>query len=234
MDKKYKMNKKSLWGLCLILAMFVSMFTVGCGKKKDNGSGTTIQTVTVITTEATTEKTADTTAESTTEATTENTTEKTTASTESPTEATTEVTTESTSEEATELTTESTSATTEEKPTETEDYPDEDGVYTSKEDVALYLYTYGKLPQNFITKKQAQKLGWSGGSLEDYAPDKCIGGDRFGNYEHILPDGNYYECDIDTLGKKSRGAKRIVYSKDGRIYYTEDHYESFTLLYGEE
>ncbi|MCR4609604.1 MAG: ribonuclease [Eubacterium sp.] len=210
------------------------MFTVGCGKKKDKDSGTTVQTVTVITTEGTTEKTSDTTAESTTEVTTENTTEKTTASTESPTEATTEVTNESTSEEATELTTEATSATTEEDINETEDYPAEDGVYTSKDDVALYLYIYGKLPQNFITKKQAQKLGWSGGSLEDYAPGKCIGGDRFGNYEHILPDGNYYECDIDTLGKKSRGAKRIVYSKDGRIYYTEDHYESFTLLYGEE
>ena len=227
-------KKKSLWGLCLVLALFVSMFTGGCGKKKDKDSGTTVQTVTVITTEGTTEKTSDATAESTTEVTTENTTEKTTASTESPTEATTEVTTESTSEEATELTTEATSETTEEDITETEDYPDEDGVYTSKDDVALYLYTYGKLPQNFITKKQAQKLGWSGGSLEDYAPGKCIGGDRFGNYEHILPDGNYYECDIDTLGKKSRGAKRIVYSKDGRIYYTEDHYESFTLLYGEE
>ncbi len=227
-------RKKTLWGLCLVLALFVSMFTVGCGKKKDKDSGTTVQTVTVITTEGTTEKTSDTTAESTTEVTTENTTEKTTASTESPTEATTEVTNESTSEEATELTTEATSATTEEDINETEDYPAEDGVYTSKDDVALYLYIYGKLPQNFITKKQAQKLGWSGGSLEDYAPGKCIGGDRFGNYEHILPDGNYYECDIDTLGKKSRGAKRIVYSKDGRIYYTEDHYESFTLLYGEE
>lgn len=114
---------------------------------------------------------------------------------------------------------------------------DENGSYTSKEDVALYIHLYGKLPQNFITKKEAEALGWSGGSLEKYAPGKCIGGNRFGNYEELLPvkKGRVYtECDIDTLGAKSRGAKRIVFSNDGLIYYTDDHYESFTLLYGEE
>lgn len=114
---------------------------------------------------------------------------------------------------------------------------DENGSYTTKDDVALYIHTYGKLPQNFITKKEAQALGWSGGSLEPYAPGKCIGGTHFGNYEGKLPekDGrSYTECDIDTLGKSSRGAKRIVFSNDGLIYYTEDHYSSFTLLYGEE
>ena len=108
---------------------------------------------------------------------------------------------------------------------------EENGSYTTKEDVALYIHTYGKLPPNFITKKAAQKLGWEGGALEPYAPGKCIGGNYFGNYEGILPEGNYKECDIDTLGKKSRGAKRIIYSDDGRIYYTEDHYKSFTQLY---
>lgn len=114
---------------------------------------------------------------------------------------------------------------------------DEDGSYTSKEDVALYIHLYGHLPQNFITKKQAQALGWSGGSLEKYAPGKSIGGSRFGNYEGLLPDapGRYYtECDIDTQGKSKRGAKRIVFSNDGLVYYTGDHYASFTLLYGEE
>lgn len=111
---------------------------------------------------------------------------------------------------------------------------DPDGSYTTAEDVSLYLYTYGELPDNFMTKKEAKKLGWTGGSLEKYAPGMCIGGDYFGNYEGTLPDGDYHECDIDTLGAKSRGAKRIVYSEDGRIYYTEDHYETFTLLYGEE
>ena len=114
---------------------------------------------------------------------------------------------------------------------------DEDGVYTTKDDVALYLHTYGHLPSNFITKKEAEKLGWSGGSLEPYAPGKCIGGSHFGNYEGILPekDGrSYTECDIDTLGADKRGAKRIVFSNDGLIYYTENHYETFELLYGEE
>jgi hypothetical protein len=108
---------------------------------------------------------------------------------------------------------------------------DEYGSYTTKDDVALYIHTFGKLPSNFITKKEAQKLGWSGGSLEPFAPGKCIGGNYFGNYEGVLPEGKYRECDIDTLGKKSRGAKRIIYSDDGRIYYTDDHYKSFTQLY---
>ncbi len=103
--------------------------------------------------------------------------------------------------------------------------------------MALYIHVYGHLPSNFITKKEAEKLGWSGGSLESYAPGMCIGGDRFGNYEGLLPKKagrSYTECDIDTLGKKSRGAKRIVFSNDGLIYYTDDHYASFELLYGEE
>lgn len=114
---------------------------------------------------------------------------------------------------------------------------DINGSYTSKDDVALYIHTYNQLPNNFITKKMAQKLGWSGGSLEPYAPGKSIGGDRFGNYEGLLPKKagrTYTECDIDTMYADKRGAKRIVFSNDGLIYYTDDHYETFTLLYGEE
>jgi hypothetical protein len=113
---------------------------------------------------------------------------------------------------------------------------DPNGSYTSKEDVALYIHLYGKLPQNFITKSQARNLGWKSGSLERYAPGKCIGGDTFYNKEGLLPKKSgrtYKECDIDTLGKSSRGAKRIVFSNDGLIYYTDNHYASFTLLYGE-
>ncbi|MCQ2405090.1 MAG: hypothetical protein MJ083_03750, partial [Clostridia bacterium] len=56
-----------------------------------------------------------------------------------------------------------------------------------------------------------------------------IGGDRFGNYEKLLPSGgSYTECDLDTDGGKSRGAKRLIFSSDGRYYYTADHYEHFT------
>ena len=108
----------------------------------------------------------------------------------------------------------------------------EDGTYTSKDDVALYIHTYGKLPSNFITKNEAKKLGWTGGGLDEFAKGKCIGGDRFGNNEGKLPDGKKYkECDIDTLGADSRGAKRIVYSDDGSVYYTDDHYENFEQVY---
>lgn len=114
---------------------------------------------------------------------------------------------------------------------------DEDGWYYSKDEVALYIYTYGKLPENFITKSEAQKLGWTGGTVENYKEGAAIGGDKFGNREGLLPKKSgrqYYECDIETKGKGSRGAKRIVFSNDGLIYYTSDHYESFELLYGKE
>lgn len=115
---------------------------------------------------------------------------------------------------------------------------EKNGEYTSKEEVAAYLYQFGELPDNYITKKEAKKLGWVSeeGNLYKVAPGKSIGGDYFGNYEGILPEKEgreYHECDIDTDGHY-RGAKRIVYSDDDLIYYTEDHYESFTLLYGEE
>lgn len=114
---------------------------------------------------------------------------------------------------------------------------DEDGWYYSAGDVSLYLVTYGCLPGNFITKAEARALGWEGGSVEAYAPGYAIGGDVFGNREGLLPKAEgrtYYECDIDTNGSGSRGSRRICFSDDGLIYYTEDHYESFTLLYGEE
>jgi hypothetical protein len=112
---------------------------------------------------------------------------------------------------------------------------EEDGSYTSKEQVALYLHTYGHLPGNYITKKDAEKLGWDSkaGNLDEVAPGKSIGGSRFGNYEGQLPDKDgrkYYECDLDYEGGY-RGAKRLIYSNDGLIFYTEDHYKSFEQLY---
>ena len=107
---------------------------------------------------------------------------------------------------------------------------EENKYYYSKDDVALYIHTYNRLPKNFSTKKEALSLGWEGGSVEKFAQGKCIGGDRFYNNEEILPvksGRTYTECDIDTLGKNSRGAKRIVFSNDGLIFYTENHYETF-------
>ena len=114
----------------------------------------------------------------------------------------------------------------------------ENGTYSSKEEVAEYLHQYGHLPSNYLTKKEAQELGWvsSEGNLWDVAPGMSIGGDRFGNREGLLPQAQgrkYYECDIDFDGTY-RNAKRIVFSNDGLVYYTEDHYQSFQLLYGED
>ena len=129
------------------------------------------------------------------------------------------------------------SAPTETENPETPPAVSEDGWYDSKEEVALYLHLYGHLPGNYITKKEAEELGWTGGSVERYAGEgTAIGGSRFGNYEGLLPEAKgrtYTECDIGTVGTSSRGAKRLVYSNDGLIYYTGDHYESFELLYGE-
>ena len=114
---------------------------------------------------------------------------------------------------------------------------DEDGWYTSKEEVALYIHLYEHLPDNYVTKDEAEDAGWSGGNVERYTGEgTAIGGSYFGNREGLLPKAkgrNYTECDIDTVGTNSRGSKRIVFSNDGLIYYTDDHYESFELLYGE-
>ncbi len=108
---------------------------------------------------------------------------------------------------------------------------DEDGYYYDYENVILYLDTYGRLPKNYITKTKAKKLGWEGGSVEDYYPGGAIGGGRFGNNEGLLPtdDGiEYFECDIDTNGQSKRGAKRVIFSNEPKYYYTTDHYETFT------
>ena len=224
-----------LWLLIAAIVLAIGI-SAGCSKKKET-TATTAAATTESTTQKETTEAPTTTTEGTTEATMESTTE-------APTEATTtEAPTEATSESTTEATT--TQKETTEKPTTqkettaapTEAAIDEDGEYTSKDDVALYIYTYGHLPSNFVTKSEARAKGWEGGSLEDYFPGCSIGGDVFGNREGILPKKKgrtYYECDIDTKGKKSRGAKRIVFSDDGLIYYTDDHYETFTLLYGEE
>lgn len=114
--------------------------------------------------------------------------------------------------------------------------PEEHGSYTSKDEVALYLHTYGHLPDNYITKKAAEKLGWNSkkGNLDDVAPGKSIGGSHFGNYEGQLPQKggrSYYECDLDYEGGY-RGADRLIYSDDGLIFYTGDHYKTFEQLYG--
>ena len=109
----------------------------------------------------------------------------------------------------------------------------ESAAYTDKEHA--YINEYKRLPHNYITKNEAKKLGWqTKGTLDKVAPGKSIGGDRYGNYEGKLPKKNgrnWKECDIDYV-KGNRNAKRIVFSNDGLIYYTGDHYKSFSKLYG--
>lgn len=112
---------------------------------------------------------------------------------------------------------------------------EKDGSYTTPEDVAEYIHTFGTLPNNFITKSEAKELGWDNkkGNLWDVAEGKSIGGDRFGNYEKLLPEKKgrkYTECDVNYEGGY-RGSERIIFSNDGLIYYTNDHYQTFTQLY---
>lgn len=120
-----------------------------------------------------------------------------------------------------------------EPPPPEETPPAEDGSYTELEDVAYYLHTYGHLPDNYMTKAEAEDAGWESykGNLWDVAYGTSIGGDRYGNYNGLLPKGErYYEADVNYDGGY-RGGERIVYTDDGDVWYTSDHYDSFEKLY---
>ena len=106
---------------------------------------------------------------------------------------------------------------------------------TAPQDIADYIFAHGTLPDNFLTKSEARQLGWDSSQnyVSDVAPGYSIGGDRFGNYEGLLPDASgrkWYEADANyTAGP--RGAERILYSSDGLVYYTNDHYQTFTEMH---
>ena len=104
--------------------------------------------------------------------------------------------------------------------------------YDTPDEVALYLHAFEELPPNYLTKAEARDLGWnsSAGNLWDVAPGCSIGGDRFGNREGLLPDGSWYECDVNYEGGY-RGAERLLFSDDGMICYSGDHYNSYEVLY---
>lgn len=109
---------------------------------------------------------------------------------------------------------------------------DEDGAYNSKEDVAAYIYKFRHLPPNYITKKEANIKGWIGGSITSLIPKAAIGGDRYYAQYGIsaipMAPGRYYrECDVNTWDKEDRGSERLLYSNDGMIFYTPDHYNNF-------
>ncbi|HLS54360.1 MAG TPA: ribonuclease domain-containing protein [Tissierellaceae bacterium] len=112
---------------------------------------------------------------------------------------------------------------------------DEEGIYTSPEEVALYIHHFNQLPKNYITKEEARSLGWesSKGNLWEVTDQMTIGGDKFGNREGLLPQAEgrqYFECDVNYEGG-FRGPERLVYSNDGLIFYTQDHYNTFQRLY---
>lgn len=106
---------------------------------------------------------------------------------------------------------------------------------TAPQDIADYIFAHGTLPDNFLTKNEARQLGWDSSKnyVSNVAPGYSIGGDKFGNYEGLLPDASgrkWYEADANyTVGP--RGAERILYSSDGLVYYTNDHYQTFTEMY---
>jgi len=52
----------------------------------------------------------------------------------------------------------------------------------------------------------------------------------FDNAEGKLPRksrGYYRETDVWARGNGARGAERLVFGKDGEVYYTADHYRTF-------
>ena len=115
----------------------------------------------------------------------------------------------------------------------TEAPAEEPGPITEPQAIADYLFEHGELPDNFFTKREAEALGWDRNYVSDVAPGKSIGGDRFGNFEGQLPKAKgrkFFECDANYHGGR-RGPERIVFSNDGRVWYTKDHYATFTEMY---
>ena len=114
---------------------------------------------------------------------------------------------------------------------------EETGIYTTRDSVAAYLCKFDKLPGNYVGKNEGKKLYESktGNTFDKWNFNPwttigvMIGGDKFGNSEGILPKGTYHEADVD-YSAKNRGTKRVVYQNDCVIYYTADHYETFSKL----
>ena len=114
---------------------------------------------------------------------------------------------------------------------------EESGLYTTKDSVAAYICKFDKLPGNYITQNEGKTLYESktGNAFDKWNFNPwttlgvMIGGDSFGNKEGLLPKGSYHEADVDYFSD-NRGTKRLVYESDCVIYYTSDHYKSFTQL----
>lgn len=100
---------------------------------------------------------------------------------------------------------------------------------TNENTIINYVKQNHQLPDYYITKNEAKKLGWnpSQGNLCEVLPGKAIGGDHFGNREGKLPkDEKYFEADVNySCG--NRNSDRIIFTKNGEVYLTKDHYKSF-------
>lgn len=109
--------------------------------------------------------------------------------------------------------------------------------YTTKNEVAKYICDNGQLPSNYITKSEGKRLyeqktgrnftKWNFNPLTTLGV--MIGGDYFNNREGKLPTAYYYEADVDYFGS-NRGTNRLVYSSGCNIYYTSDHYKTFSKI----
>ena len=100
----------------------------------------------------------------------------------------------------------------------------------TKEDIVIdFVKKNHELPDYYLTKSEARNQGWnaSAGNLCEVLPGKAIGGDKFSNREKQLPKGNqYYEADVN-YNCGNRNADRIVFTKNGEVWLTHDHYRSF-------
>lgn len=100
---------------------------------------------------------------------------------------------------------------------------------TNETMVINYVKSHHELPDYYITKAEARQQGWqpSQGNLCDVLPGKAIGGDHFSNREKKFPKGEqYFEADVN-YNCGNRGADRIVFTKNGDVWLTHDHYKTF-------
>ena len=109
--------------------------------------------------------------------------------------------------------------------------------YTTKNEVAKYICENGHLPSNYVNKSEGKRLyeqktgriftKWNFNPLTTLGV--MIGGDYFENREGLLPQGTWYEADVDYFAS-NRGTNRLVYSSGCNIYYTGNHYKSFSKI----
>jgi RHS repeat-associated protein len=107
----------------------------------------------------------------------------------------------------------------------------------SANEVVNSLKSTGRLPSNYITKSEAMVAGWSPGkSVGSNIPGAQLGGDVFRNADELLPFASgrvWYEADIgllNTIKRSKQNGTRLLYSSDGLMYTTGNHYQSFVKL----